>query len=277
MLPPHSARAEGKHFLWRVSRGDHVLYILGSVHVLRAADYPLPAAMEDVLRNSDTLVEEIDLAHFDAESASLEMMRAGSYPQGESLKSSLTPSVYQKVADGARKLGLDATQLDAFRPWFASITVEEAQLQKAGFDPAEGVDQHFAAEAEAQHKQIMGLEDPEYQIGLMAKLPDNLQQDMLLQSLSEAASLDTELRVLLDAWRDGDVAALEKILKEDFGDYPEVYRTVVADRNRAWTPRLEALLKDDRRYFVVVGALHLVGPDGLLARFQKDGYTVEQL
>jgi hypothetical protein len=139
------------------------------------------------------------------------------------------------------------------------------------------VDQHLAAEAKAQHKPLIGLEEPAYQIGLMAHLPDAVQQEMLLQSLSEASSLDGELDTLMQAWRSGDATALEDILKQDFGDYPEVYEPVVAARNRRWAPKLEALLKDNRRCFVVVGALHLVGPDGLLARFQKDGYTVEQL
>lgn len=272
-----AAGADGKHFLWRVSQGNRSLYLLGSVHVLRAGDYPLPAEMEETFKDASVLVEEIDLAHFDAESAALEMLQEGSYPQGQSLRTALPAPVYQKVADGARKLDLDMARLDPLRPWFASINIEEAQLLKSGFDPTEGVDQHFAAEAQAQHKPLIGLEEPAYQIGLMAKLPDAVQQEMLLQSLSEAASLDGELGRLMKAWRSGDAAALEDILKQDFGGYPEVYEPVVAARNRAWAPKLEALLNDDRRCFVVVGALHLVGPDGLLAHFRKDGYTVEQL
>ena len=272
-----AASAEGKHFLWRVSQGNQSMYLLGSVHVLRAGDYPLPAAMEQAFKDADLLVEEVDLAHFDAESAALEMLQDGSYPQGQSLRTALPAPAYQKVVAGARKLGLDMAQLDPLRPWFASINIEETQLLKSGFDPAAGVDQHFAAEARAQHKPLIGLEEPAYQIGLLAKLPDAVQQEMLLQSLSEAASFDGELESLMSAWRRGDDAALEDILKQDFGSYPEVYEPVVAARNRAWAPKLEAMLRDDRHCFVVVGALHLVGPDGLLARFKKDGFKVEQL
>ena len=44
-----------------------------------------------------------------------------------------------------------------------------------------------------------------------------------------------------------------------------------------WMPKLKALMAGGKKYFVVVGALHLVGPDGLLALFQKDGYKIEQL
>ena len=43
-------------------------------------------------------------------------------------------------------------------------------------------------------------------------------------------------------------------------------------RNRQWLPKIEALLKEDRDYLVVVGALHFVGRDGLLALLKQDGH-----
>ena len=82
---------------------------------------------------------------------------------------------------------------------------------------------------------------------------------------------------MISAWHTGDTAVLEKTFNQDFGGYPDIYKAVLVTRNQAWAPKLEALLASGKQYFVIVGALHLVGPDGLLARFKKDGYTVEQL
>src|SRR5690348_13169044 len=76
----------GKHFLWRVSKGNAVIYVAGSIHVLRKSDYPLPEVMESTFRASAGLVEEIDLTQFDPESAQLQMMQMGGYPAGHSLK-----------------------------------------------------------------------------------------------------------------------------------------------------------------------------------------------
>ena len=82
---------------------------------------------------------------------------------------------------------------------------------------------------------------------------------------------------LLNAWHAGDTATLEQVLKADFGPYPAIYQSMLVTRNRNWAPKLEGMLGSGKQYFVVVGALHLVGPDGLLERFRKDGYKVEQL
>jgi uncharacterized protein YbaP (TraB family) len=56
-----------------------------------------------------------------------------------------------------------------------------------------------------------------------------------------------------------------------------MYQRLLVDRNRAWLPKLDALFTRSGRAFVVVGAAHLVGPDGLLAMFRARGYQVAQL
>ena len=272
-----TVQAESKHFLWRVSKGTETLYLAGSVHVLRPADYPLPVALEDAFKASAGLVEEIDLVHFDAESAQLQMMKQGSYPSGQSLKTTLPPGVYAQVVELANRQKVDLAMIEPMRPWLASIVLLDNQLEQEGFDPSSGVDIHFADEAEATKKPVIGLEEAAFQLGLLAKLPEAAQQDLLVQSLDESKTFKSEMDELITAWHNGDTEVLEKELKDEFGAYPEVYRAVLVQRNEAWMPRLEQLLASGKTYFVVVGALHLVGPDGLLTRFRKDGYEVEQL
>lgn len=271
------ALADGKHFLWRVSKGADVMYLAGSVHVLRPSDYPLPAVMEQSFKDSAGLVEEINLADMDAEAMQLDMLQTGSYQGGRTLRSSVPLEVYQKLVKRAGEEGLDMTVLDGLKPWLVSITLLDAQLAKSGYASINGADMHFADEAETLEKPVIGLEQPQYQIGLLAGLTDKDQQALLLQSVDESAGFEAEIQGMLIAWHTGDTAALEKDLAQEFGGYPDIYRAVLVTRNQAWMPKLEALLASGNQYFVVVGALHLVGPDGLLARFEKDGYKVEQL
>ncbi|HEV7164621.1 MAG: TraB/GumN family protein [Gammaproteobacteria bacterium] len=271
------AHADGKHFLWRVSKGGDALYLAGSVHVLKPSDYPLPPVMEQAFSGSAGLVEEIDLASVDPESTQLDVLRLGNYPAGQTLQSALPPDVYKKVAKQAGDLGIDMAVLDNLKPWLVSITLLEAQLAKSGYAADDGADIHFANEAKAQNKPVTGLEQMEYQLGLLAGLPDQAQQALLLQAVDESTDFDTEMQQMISAWHTGDTAVLEKTLNQDFGGYPDIYKAVLVTRNQAWAPKLEALLASGKQYFVIVGALHLVGPDGLLARFKKDGYTVEQL
>lgn len=271
------AHADGKHFLWRVSKGADSLYIAGSVHALRPSDYPLPAVMEEAFSSSAGLVEELDLTQVNPEDTQLEVMQLGSYPDDQSLKTALPPALYQDVAKRAAEQGLDMETLDRFKPWLVSITLLDAELMKSGYAASDGADLHFADEAQAVHKPVIGLEEMKYQLSLLAGLPDADQVALVQQALDESTGFDTEMQQMIGAWHSGDTAVLDKIMSQEFQGYPEVYRTVLVSRNQAWAPKLESLMGSGKQYFVIVGALHLVGPDGLLARFQKDGYKVEQL
>jgi len=271
------AHADGKHFLWRVSKGGESLYIAGSVHALRPSDYPLPAVMEQAFSGSAGLVEELDLNQVNQEDTQAQVMQLGSYPSGQGLQSALPPALYQRLTKAADQDGLYMATLDKFKPWLVSITLLEAQLMRSGFEASDGADQHFAVEAQATHKPVIGLEQMQYQLGLLAGFSAADQQALLLQALDESTGFDAEMQQMIDAWHTGDTATLEKLLTQEFSGYPEVYKTMLVSRNQAWAPRLEALMAGGKQYFVIVGALHLVGPDGLLQRFKKDGYNVEQL
>jgi len=267
----------GKHFLLRASKGSAVIYLAGSVHVLRPSDYPLPDVLESTFKSSAGLVEEIDLTHFDPDSAQLEMMRLGAYPAGHSLKTDLPADIYQRVTNLAKQQKVDMAMLEPMKPWLASIVLLDNQLVAKGYDPTSGVDIHFADEAEAAHKPVIGLEKASFQLGLLAQLSDKDQQSMLLQSLSQAGSVHDDMEDMMAAWHRGDAAALEAEVKREFGPYPDIYKTILVQRNQGWIPQLEKLAGSSKQYFVVVGALHLVGPDGVLVSLEKDGYKIEQL
>lgn len=271
------AATAAKHFMWRISDGSHKLYLVGSVHVLRAQDYPLPPELEQAYASSDGLVEEIDLSQFDPMSLQVQMTDRGSLPPGQTLKDVVPQGLYLELTAEAKRRGVDMDLLDGMRPWMASIVMEDLLLRHAGLDPALGVDIHFSNEAQAVHKPVTGLELPEDQIGMLADLPETAQEEMLRQSLHEDTTSDPALQEMLTAWHQGDASTLEKVMLRELSGYPAVYQPMLVQRNRKWVPKLEALLKSGKQYFVVVGALHLVGPDGLLANLRKDGYKVEQL
>lgn len=277
LLGSATAAAPAKHFMWRISDGSHALFLVGSVHVLRQQDYPLPAELEAAYAAADGLVEEIDLGQLDPQSAEVEMMERGSYPAGQTLKSTIPAPLYKDVAAEATRRGMDMGLLDSMRPWMAGIALADSQLERAGFDPTLGVDVHFSNEAHAGGKPVIGLEEPDFQLGLLAGLPEDAQEALLRQSLQDAKDFDADMKQMLDAWHTGDASVLEQMLQQDFAVYPEIYQPVMVQRNRAWMPKLTGLLQSNKRYFVVVGALHLVGPDGLLAQFKKAGFKVEQL
>jgi uncharacterized protein YbaP (TraB family) len=148
-------------------------------------------------------------------------------------------------------------------------------MMKLGLDAQSGVEQRFVTKAVADRKEILGLETLEQQLHMLADLPPKLQTEFLMQTLAEADQVEAELDKMMAAWRKGDSAALEKLLLS-IQESPQIYRTLIVDRNRRWMARLNEMLGAQQDYLVVVGAMHLVGKDGVLQMLEQRGYKVVQ-
>ena len=99
----------------------------------------------------------------------------------------------------------------------------------------------------------------------------------ILQTLADVKELEQELDKLSQAWRSGNVQALYQTgIATMIEDYPQVYQTLMVERNRNWLPRIETLIQQPEKKLILVGALHLVGPDGLLEQLKSKGYQVNQ-
>ena len=61
--------------------------------------------------------------------------------------------------------------------------------------------------------------------------------------------------------------------------FPELYQSINPERNKSWLPKLEAMLKDNKSddVMVIVGALHLVGEDGVVKMLKDKGYKIERM
>jgi len=269
------AIADDHHSLWAVKGQHNTVYLFGSVHLLRAGEQ-LPAIADDAYRNAGKVVMEIDMDDLDQQAAQKLTLQLGMLPAGETLAGQLGPEAAAKVDAGAKRLGVPMTMLSQFRPWLAAITLTQLNLLKLGLDPQAGVEQRFLAKAVADHKEIIGLETLEEQLGLLASLPPKLQAKFLLQSLDEADETQHEVEEMIAAWRTGDAAALEKLGKKSLEGYPELYAPLLSNRNRHWLKPIETMLAEDRDYLIIVGVLHLVGKDGVLDLLANKGYKIEQ-
>ena len=78
-------------------------------------------------------------------------------------------------------------------------------------------------------------------------------------------------------WRSGTSELFNEQLIEMNEMYPDTYQSIMVDRNNVWMPQLEAFMKDDPTEFVVVGALHLHGAEGLLDMLKAKGFQIEQV
>ena len=262
---------------WRVAgKTGGAVTLLGSMHVLRPSDYPLPPTVDALVDGADGIVMEIDLDDVDA-AAQQRIVFEAMLPQGTVLADVLDDDVYAKVELEMSELGVDLKQLENFEPWFLAITALDLGMRKIGFQPERGVEQYVVGRARAAGKEIVGLETVEFQIGLFDALPREQQQAMLEQTLAELDEGAAVLDEMVAAWRAGELESLSAELLDEFDDFPGLYETLVTERNAAWIPALERMLADGRRHLVVVGALHLVGADSVIELLEKRGHDVERL
>lgn len=268
--------AQSHSFLWRASNGKGSLYLVGSVHMLSKDSYPLSPALEAAFKESDLLVEELDLAEMMAPESQMAMLTRGMLPAGQTLDTTLSRDTLAAVTRQATALGLPMEPLKRFKPWSLALTLLGMAWQRAGFDADLGLDKHFYDRARTERKAVQGLETVAFQISRFDEMSMADQDKLLQQSLREIETETSMIGMLATAWKNGDAAAIERVVLEDVKTDPQMYRRLIVDRNQTWLPVLEGLAARPRPAFVVVGAAHLVGPDGLLALFKARGFTLEQ-
>ena len=267
---------ENHHTLWTV-KGDHnTVHLLGSVHVLKAVDSDLPPEALLAYASAKALVMEIRLDEITATRLLGAILDLETLPAGQTLSGALGPDVYSKFSAHAYRVGLDPEFMSHFQPWFAAQMLDQLELAKLGFDPDAGVDRQLAKRAQTDRKNIIGLETIEEQIEIFARLSLEEQRHYVLYSLAETDRAASGLDAMVSAWRRGDTKILEQVLGEASKEFPDLFRKLTTDRNRKWLPIITGLLGDDYDYLVVVGALHLVGRDGIVELLQMQGYEVVQ-
>ncbi len=273
--PPEAA--VGRHFVWRVAKeGKPVAWLVGSVHLLKGDAYPLPDVFDKAFSESGTLVEEIDLGAAADPAAALPLAAKALFTDGRTLRGLLDRETYASIEAKAAAAGLPLVMLDRMKPWLVAMTLAVPALRSAGFDPALGIDRHFYDRAMAEKRPVRGLETAAYQIERLDGLPMSVQVDMLRAVLADVDTQVAAVAQIVEAWKSGDVTALDRLLLKEFRESPEVYQRLLVERNHAWAPKIAACAAERAPCLVVVGGAHLVGPDSVVALLRQAGFSVEQ-
>lgn len=266
-----------KHCLWKVQSPSNTVYLLGSIHLLKAENYPLPETMERAFAEAHTLVLEIIPDSLMLPSVQQYILAKGILAEGKTLQGSLSSETYALAQKRARELGLNLMLLQNFEPWLVGLTMTAAKLQTLGLNPQHGLDRHFFEKAKAAKKPVLHLESVAFQISRFDEMSTQDQEAFLSEALKEWDLIETEFNELLRMWSSGEADSLAQKLYEGFKPYPKVYEALLTARNRNWLPHLEKYLSEKEKYLVVVGAGHMVGETGLIELLRGKGYRVEQL
>ena len=267
-----------KLLIWQVNTGQAEVVLLGSVHMAYPEIYPLRREIEDAFAAADTLVVEVDISGANTQALQQLMLEKGMLPEGESLHQYLSEQTWADLQTYLRSRALPVELFARLRPGLVVTTLSSMRIAESGMRVEWGIDQHFLIRARG-HKTVLELESAQQQIDLLLDFPE---PDLLVsQTLVQLDEIDLYLRPIYDAWRAGDAALLARLLLEDererFPQFQPVYERLFDERNRAMTEKISAYLRGSGRYFVVVGAGHLVGDEGIIALLAQRGYAARQL
>ena len=279
LLAAQAVAAPPTPMLWKLEKGQSTVYLLGSMHALKASDYPLSPDVDEAYKAADKLVFEVAPDDLLSPGSQMSAFKHGTYSDpAHQLKDDLRPSTWVAFQAYGAKSGTPVAMLTRFKPWMVALSLVVLEMKKLGIETDAGLDMHFIKLAGADHKATAGLETSDQQLSIFYSMPMTEQDDLLKQSLDEMDDFQKDMTEEHDLWRSGDTAGLIAKTKKDFDKYPELYQKLIARRNRNWIPQIEKML-DGRKSttLVIVGALHLPGRDGVVQLLRQDGYKVERV
>lgn len=260
--------------VWKISKNGDSLLLGATVHYLKPADYPLPADLQQAYGEAQRLYLESNLDDSASPAFAQRMLAMMVNGDGRTLQQQLSPEVWQSLQRYSESRGFPLQSFQPFTPAMLTLSLTVHELQRLGF--AQGVDAYYFAKAKQQGKRLAYLESSDVLLDFLADLNRENGDDLVHYTLAEIEVLEDSMTQAVASWRDGDMAALWAHFEMDEmrHRYPEIYRNLIVKRNRNWFPALERALKSPTPSLVLVGALHLSGPDSLQVMFRKAGYQV---
>jgi len=264
-----------KAMFWKVSSADNTAWLLGSIHIGSKDMYPLPKEMEDAFESSAALLVEIDIGHVDMQKMQAMIMDKGMYKGDDVIWNHVSPETRKSVEQFCAKFGVPVEGFAKMKPWMLSIVAALLPMSKMGMDPSLGIDKHFLDKA--GDKRVVEIESADWQFNLVSGFSDEMQEKFLVSATEDAAAMQERLKTIQALWSSGDSEKMDTMLHETSHAPSQISKMMLEDRNPHMADVAEQFLKGKDRAFMVVGAAHMVGKDGVVSILQKRGYKVEQV
>jgi len=267
--------------LWEVRKGKQVAWLLGTIHVGRPEFYPLPASRLALLKRADAIVLEADIS--DTPRAISATQKYAVYPEGApGLDTRLTPELRQRIEAVLARNQLDPVPMMRMKPWMLANVLALFEAAQAGYMPALSVEAYLLRVAKADNKQVFEFEGIEQQFELFEQAPWATQVAFLEEALKavETRGARRELNRIVQAWETADRVSLERLLVEMRAQSSTGSRftidTILLGQHPKMVRKIETMMADGKSYMFAVGALHLIGPQGLVELLRARGYTLTE-
>lgn len=273
----------GKGLFWKIEKqGLASSYLLGTMHVTDPAVLKMPLGAPYALSKAKVVVIESDeiLDEKKAMAGMLTKPQLTMMTDGKTIQDYLSPDDRAKLESALKERGIPLAAVSRMQPWMISsfLALPNCELTRKA-KGAVFLDKKIATEAVENGIPVKGLETLQEQLAAMASIPAEFHIKSLVEMVSLGSKMDDVTATMRDLYLSGDIGMTMPMLKwvspdgSDGEGYAEFEERIVRQRNHTMADRAEPILNSGGA-FMAVGALHLVGDEGLVALLRKKGFTV---
>ncbi|MEP0071780.1 MAG: TraB/GumN family protein [Marinomonas sp.] len=263
--------------VWKVSSETNTVYIGGTIHLLTPQDYPLPKAYDIAYQASSKVIFETNMDTISSAAFQKNLQDNMLYTDGTTLDKILPSDTYQSLVAYLNSRNIPINAVQNLKPSSLAMSLNMIELKHLGYT-REGVDMFYSRKASQENKPKGWLEEPEEQISALSSFNQENEEQIIEYALDDIKEMPNTMDKLRNSWRRGDMETMASLDVIDLKrDYPDVYESLLAKRNNLWMPQIETMLNNSQIEFIMVGAMHLAGPDSILKKLKSRGYEVKQL
>ena len=287
---PTAAASPARNFatppFYRIAgNGGGTLLLMGTIHLGPREGWQFSPPLLEALEHADRLIVEVDLRKTTEDSVSTLLAEMVVLSPPDTLLDLVSPETAKLLGDNQAQLtemGMPANAWKWKKPWYVALWLIESASSRSGFEASRSADNVILGALGT--RPLIGLESFEEQLEIFDDLSPTLQDAMLRDTLLRLDTAVEEIHSLVKAWRRGDEEALEELALDGLDELPgrdEFHKVVLTDRNRRWVTVFRSFLDRPEyageTFFAGVGALHLVGDDGLVQLLREAGYEAEPI
>ena len=277
--------------MWKVSKGDHVLWIMGTLEPLPKKMTWRSKAVEEVLAQSQEVLPSRPAFGFSWNPiAALRLYwqwrGLQKNPDHATLQATLPAALYARVSALRSKYAPRDSQLEDLRPMVAALRLFEKGIDASGLSFHHEVQNAVLKLAERRgvrvHKMTLPIDDPRGLLKEIGQIPVQAQIGCLETTVARLESDLSAMKARAAAWAVGDVDALRRLpLPEQQAaclaalSNSARFKELNARSDRAWMQGADEALASNTSTLALKSIYDLLGPSGILERFRAQGYAVE--
>lgn len=272
--------------MWKIQSTQNTVYLLGSVHVGIRCSLESPR-IDQAMAEAEHVVFEIDFDTIKPTKQielSLDIAKIGKLrPNEPTLKESVDAPTYEAIRQKFDALKPDhlAISLDTlntlYHPAFIAFQIQGFKAIAQGLSGECGIDKILTNKAKSANKSILALETFDQQKKLITQIIESTRNVDINEQIRLALNDDPTNMIngLVSSVLNGKIEDIETQVIESCQSTPQICYQVLDVRNQAWLKTIQTYLQDEDDYFIVVGAAHMVGPQGLITLLENANYNIK--